>query len=60
MASLYELINAELEKNKSITYNRLDEFITDDKRSAEFIMSPGLMRNRRERNYLIISGFWPL
>ena len=39
MASLYELINAELEKNKSITYNRLDEFITDDKRSAEFIMS---------------------
>ena len=34
MASLYELINAELEKNKSITYNRLDEFITDDKRSA--------------------------
>ena len=32
MASLYELINAELEKNKSITYNRLDEFITDDKR----------------------------
>ena len=39
MASLYELINAELEKNKSIKYNRLDEFITDDKRSAEFIMS---------------------
>ena len=39
LASLYELINAELEKNKSITYNRLDEFITDDKRSAEFVMS---------------------
>ena len=39
MASLYELINAELEKNKSIKYNRLDEFITDDKRSAEFVMS---------------------
>ena len=37
MASLYELINAELEKNKSITYNRLDEFITDDKRSYVII-----------------------
>ena len=45
MASLYELINAELEKNKSITYNRLDEFITDDKRSAEFIMSINAVRN---------------
>ena len=32
MASLYELINAELEKNKSIAYNRLDEFIQSKNR----------------------------
>ena len=39
MASLYELINALLERNKNINHNRLDDFITNDKRSSEFIMS---------------------
>ena len=39
MGTLYDLINNELKNSSSIKYNSLDEFITDDKRSAEFIMS---------------------